>query len=178
MTGKNFYSLYILAIWVVLLSSDIANAQPEQKTDSYWRAGLYAGPFLPSNFSGMDEILKGFGGSFCGRDPKGFGFEAAFFRASEDAAVLNVGMGRILLELPIPKVNDVYVLTFVGIQALYYRRPPDDGVNYPYAQSGGIHAGGGVVVSLRPGLDVRSQFSIHNGPGRSLLVEVGVEVPL
>ena len=126
----------------------------------------------------MTEILKGFSLSFGGRDPGGFGCEGTFFRAVEDGAAMNMGLGRMVAEFPVPEANDVYVITFVGIQAVYYRRPAENGVEFPYAQGGGIHMGGGFVMGISPGVAMRTQFSILNGPARSVLLEIGVEFPL
>ena len=166
---------FLVLIILALALGRSAYAQDGPAETPYARAGLALGPFLPSNFAGINEVLKGFGGFFGVRDAGGFGFEGAFFRSAEDGTVLNVGMGRLLADFSVPGMSDLTVITFVGIQLLYYKRPELQGNVYPYAQGGGIHMGCGFVMNLMPGVALRPQVMILNGPGRSALVEIGLE---
>ncbi|MGE3684386.1 MAG: hypothetical protein AB7G93_21915 [Bdellovibrionales bacterium] len=141
---------------------------------SSWKAGVAVGPFLPSNWSGVTEIMKPLQLRLSYFDDI-FGVEMWGLRVAEDGAVLNIGGGSLVKGLKMESVPEVTVLVTVGLQAAYYRGTPVDGVVRPFARSSGIHMGGGILIPLNSRLILRGGSTILNGPGRSVMVEIGFE---
>lgn len=167
---------YRVVVYLVMVVAFYPRDLEAQEVSPFWRGGFYLGPLIPGSMPGVTEVVKGFGGTFGGRDPGGAGFEAGFFRAAEDGSIVNMATGSLVIEWPIRTVTDVRMITSVGIQTFYYRPEPNDsGVASPYQFSGGIHMGGGVTSDISDTLAFRWQFAIVNGPGRSVLVEFGLE---
>jgi hypothetical protein len=169
MTSFVYTTIFILTLVIL----PVAQAQTESE-ESNWKVGGFGGPFLPSNYPGVTEIMKTFGARASYFDG-GFGYEVWGFRSAEDGAVINYLGGSLVKGMQLPEITDVIVLITGGLHGAYSRRAPADGVTYEFARQRGIHMGGGILMPAFGNWSFRGGTTIFNGPGRTVLVELGLQ---
>jgi len=160
--------LLILGPWPVLVYSQ------ENNSLSGWSLGAAVGPYLPSNIPGVTDVMKAWQGRISWFDGD-FGWELWGFRSVEDGAIINYMGGSLTRLMPIPDADGVGVLVSVGIDTSYCRPASRRGTPPPFIRGNGVHFAGGIRLPIGQNLAARTGFSILNGPGRAVMVEVGLE---
>lgn len=152
-------------------------AQSENDAPTTWKAGVFTGPYLPTQLPGVTEVIKTIGARGAASS-EGYGLQLTFFRGSEDGAAINYLLGSGIIELDLPSVPTAKVFVGAGLQSLYYHPANTDSTQNEYSRANGFHSLAGINLNLSSGLAARGQFTLLNGPGLCLMVELGFEFPL
>ena len=153
------YCLFIIFI----LHAISAGAQDAANKNS--RVGFIAGPFLPSQIAGVNEILQ-VAGVRIGSNTKLGNFEGEGWIANGGGVSYQSFAVNYRLEIP-SEIIPVHALA--GIHADAYRK-----ANATSASGGGWQLGGGVETRIAGPIMLGSDFEYRFGPGDSLLVLVSI----
>lgn len=165
--------LFLMCCFLVLQAT-LAHAQ--QNSPPYtWRLSATGGPYLPSDFPGVIEIMKTVGARATFFNEKDLGLEMWLMHAAEDGAAINYGGLSVIKDLNSPSLGDVHVLIIGGLHAAYYRQASRFGRMLPYRFGNGIHLGAALLVPISGQWFFRGGGMVLNTPGMCAWVEVGLQ---
>lgn len=163
---------FILSLILLLCVSSFGLAQTN-KTKNI-DLGILTGVLLPQNITGLNDnfIVSGV------RLAKGiseFRPEILFLQGKENGAEFT------LLDLTIK--NTLFTDNLGGLKPIWtigwhyarYKRPDQGTTTFDYINAPGLHYGFGFEIPFVHNLVMRNDFSLSNGPGRLLVVSLGLQ---
>lgn len=130
---------------------------------------LSGGPFLPSRIPNVTEVLKGIDLRASFMTAKGW-FEIDGYLAQGEGTVYRAAS----LDYRVDLANDVFpAFVLLGLNADFFQT--SDSIEHFAA---GWNFGGGCFQPLTHSLSLREDFRYRAGPGRSLMVLLGLSVTI
>jgi hypothetical protein len=159
----------LLLVGLILSTLQISlpcRAQSERSDANTSSVGIISGPFLPNKIPGVTEVMQAVGA-------RG-GMNTRFGNFESEAWVANgsgVSYKSILFNYRMNVIND-----FVPVHAVigaHFDSYATDNPNIT-AGSGGWQVGGGSEIKVLGPVYLRGDFQYRSGPGKSLIVLVGL----
>lgn len=142
-----------------------------QARDGHLKVGVLGGVYLPANVPGVTEVMKGTGARVAWFEHV-IGLELWGYRAVEKGSVVNFYGVSMITGFEIPAFPEMEILVWAGPS---WARLTGRGNPRPETNTNGFHYGGGALLSISEAWSFRTGFTMLNVPGRSLVVELGLE---
>lgn len=172
MMGKSSPFLFLCIVFFYGWSS----FAQQNHTPYTWRVSATVGPYLPSKYPGVTEIMQTIAGRASLFNEQDLGIELWGMHSSEDGASVNFGGLSVIKELKLDDVKELSVLIIGGLDSAYNKRAPGlSGIERPYRFYNGIHLGAALIVPLSGQWSVRGGGMVLNTPGMGAWIEMGVQ---
>lgn len=156
------------------MSGGLLHAQQNHKPYT-WRLSATLGPYLPSKYPGVTEIMQTVAGRATLFNEQDLGIELWAMHSSEDGASINFGGLSVIKELKFEDMQDLSILILGGLDSSYNKRSSRNGVERPYRFYNGIHLGAALLVPISGAWLLRGGGMVLNTPGMGAWIEFGVQ---
>ncbi|MCB0363910.1 MAG: hypothetical protein H6624_09790 [Bdellovibrionaceae bacterium] len=166
-----WYAFILVISGIVLHFPAIA----QTNESPHWEMSPILGVMLPQNVTGYHESL-GLGGLRIGTGLETFRPELTMVGGNGSGSKYQAAWVSLKNTITSIELQGFKPYWLLGLHYTRYKRPDQDGTEFPFFQASGWHFGFGVELPISPSYALRHDYYFGLNPGRILLITLGFQV--